>query len=217
VLSLEKLRLRPVPGTARRQILRNAHTYEMRWQVIEPVAEVSDPARPAIWIVLGPRSDRETMTSVVSSALEARGKRVVFVTNNASRTPRECAAKLMRMRIPTDPTDVVTSAHAVERHLRGIGIRPGAVVHVCGAGGLERVLRAAGYLPTTEVDGVEALVVGWNPKLTYEDLRRAADVARSGVPFVAANRDATYPTADGEVPGTGAIVAAIEQAAATRS
>lgn len=159
------------------------------------------------------RGDEEVPGAAETVAvLRAEGKRVVFVTNNASRSPRECAAKLMRMRIPTDPTDVVTSAHAVDRHLRAIGLRPGSLIHVCAAEGLQRVLRSHGYVPTRETDGVEALVVAWDPGLVYDDLRRAADVARSGVPFVAANRDATYPTADGETPGTGSILAAIETA-----
>lgn len=145
--------------------------------------------------------------------LRDEGKRVVFVTNNASRSPREYAVKLMRLRIPTDPSDVVTSAHAVVEHLRSIRLHRGDRVHICGAPGLAQVLRGHGFAPTVQTQDVKALVVAWNPRLTFEDIRRAADLARTGMPFIGANRDATYPSESGLLPGTGAILAAIETAA----
>jgi hypothetical protein len=91
-------------------------------------------------------------------------------------------------------------------------IERNARIHVCGTTGLSQVLRTAGFQPTGDTLGIEAVVVGWNPKLAFGDIRHAADLARSGVPLVAANRDATYPGTDGLLPGTGAIVAAIETA-----
>jgi 4-nitrophenyl phosphatase len=144
--------------------------------------------------------------------LRRLGKRLVFVTNNASRSARDYAAKLMRMHVPTPPNEVVTSAHAVVEHLRELGLERGARVHVFGTGTLAQVLRGAGFATTKDTTGVEACVVAWNPRLTFEDIRRAADVVRSGIPFVGANRDATYPAEDGLLPGTGAILAAIEVA-----
>jgi HAD superfamily hydrolase (TIGR01450 family) len=149
--------------------------------------------------------------------LREDGKRVVFMTNNASRSPRQYAVKLMRMRIPTEPTDIVTSGHVVLAHLRRIGLRRGDRVHVCAAPALSQLLRGEGFVPTTQTRGVKALVVAWNPKVTFEDIRYAADVARTGVPFVAANRDATYPSEHGLLPGSGAIVAAIEVASGVRA
>jgi HAD superfamily hydrolase (TIGR01450 family) len=154
----------------------------------------------------------EPIPSAAATIAQLRKMRkyVVFVTNNASRSPRDYAAKLMRMSIPTDPLDIVTSAHAVVEHLDEIGLHDEDRVHVCAAKGLAAVLRAHGYTPTRDVTDVQALVVAWNPSFGFNDLRRASDVARSGVPFVAANRDATYPSEDGLLPGTGAILAAIE-------
>lgn len=144
--------------------------------------------------------------------MRADGKRVIFVTNNASRAPRDYAVKLMRMLIPTEPSDVVTSAHAVVDRLRSIGLQPGDRVHVCAAPGLHQFLVTTGFTSTRETHDVKAVVVAWNPALAFEDLRRASDVARTGLPFIAANRDATYPSEHGLVPGTGAILAAIETA-----
>jgi HAD superfamily hydrolase (TIGR01450 family) len=145
-------------------------------------------------------------------ALRARGRRVVFVTNNASRSARDYAAKLMRMHVPTAPNDIVSSAHAVVAHLRELGLERGARVHVFGTAALGQILRGAGFTTTKETERVEACVVAWNPRMSFEDMRRAADVARSGLPLIGANRDGTYPTEDGLVPGTGAILAAVEVA-----
>jgi ribonucleotide monophosphatase NagD (HAD superfamily) len=82
---------------------------------------------------------------------------------------------------------------------------------------LSQLLRADGLVPTSQTTGVQALVVAWNPKLTFEDIRRAADVARADIPFVAANSDATYPGEVGLLPGSGAILAAVEVASGRRA
>ena len=145
------------------------------------------------------------------------GKRVVFITNNASRSPRQYAVKLMRLRIPTEPVDVVTSGHVVIAHLRKIGLRRGDRIHVCAAPALGQLLRGEGFVPTNQTRGVQAVVISWNPKLTFDDVRYAADVARSGVPFVATNSDATYPSEHGLLPGAGSILAAVETASGMRA
>ncbi len=149
--------------------------------------------------------------------LRDAGKRVVFVTNNASRSPRDYAAKLIRMAVPTEPSDIVTSAHVVVSHLEGLGLKRGDRVHVCAAGGLLDLLRAGGFDATKETNDVRALVVAWDPHLRFDDIKNAADVARDGVPFIAANRDATYPYEDGLLPGSGAILAAVETASGRRA
>jgi 4-nitrophenyl phosphatase len=149
--------------------------------------------------------------------LREQEKRVVFMTNNASRSPRQYAVKLMRMRIPTEPSDIVTSGHVVLAHLTKIGLRRGDRIHVCAAPALSQLLRGEGFVPTNQTRGAKALVVAWNPMLTFDDIRHAADVARNGVPFIAANADATYPSEHGLLPGSGAIVAAIEVASGKRA
>jgi 4-nitrophenyl phosphatase len=57
------------------------------------------------------------------------------------------------------------------------------------------------------------VVVGFDRDITYAKLREATLLIRSGVPFVATNPDLTLPVPEGQVPGTGSIVAAIAAAA----
>ncbi len=134
------------------------------------------------------------------------------MSNNASRSPRDFAVKLMRMLVPTEPRDVITSCHAVLSRLQELGLQRGDHIHVCGTDALAGFIRSSGFLTTKDTDDVSALVVAWNPALVMDDIRRAADVARAGVPFIGANRDATYPSEDGLVPGSGSILAAVETA-----
>lgn len=161
----------------------------------------------------------EPIDGVAETIAELRGlgKRVVFVTNNSSRVPRDVAAKLIRHNVPTPVGDIVTSGHAVLLELRRLGLEPGDRVHVCAADGLARLIGAERFAPTRESEDVRAVVVGWDPHATFVDVRRAADLVRDGVPFVASNDDATFPSAEGLLPGAGALLAAIETAAGRKA
>ncbi|HVE90947.1 MAG TPA: HAD-IIA family hydrolase [Actinomycetota bacterium] len=153
----------------------------------------------------------------VVAELRDRGRRVVFVTNNSSRTARDFAMKLFRMQIPMESGDVVTSGHAVVAELRRLGLERGERVHVCGGDGLIRQLAHDGFSPVKETDDVAAVVVGWNPEGVFDDIRKAADLVRAGLPFIASNADPTYPAEGQLLPGTGAIVAAIEVASGKKA
>ena len=63
------------------------------------------------------------------------GKRVAFVTNNASRTPEEVAERLASVGVRAEPKEVVTSALATAAALGERGVRSAFVV---GEGGLDR-------------------------------------------------------------------------------
>jgi hypothetical protein len=56
------------------------------------------------------------------------------------------------------------------------------------------------------------VIAGIDREFSYEKLRIAQRFILNGARFIATNRDATYPVADGVVPGAGAVVAAIEAA-----
>ena len=64
---------------------------------------------------------------------------------------------------------------------------------------------------------VDAVVVGGHSGFDYDELVAATSAVRAGALLWATGRDATYPTPDGLVPGTGALVAAVETASETRA
>ena len=142
--------------------------------------------------------------------LRAAGVRVVFVTNNSGLTRADNIDKLARFDITAGADDIVSSAMAAARWCSGaLPAQARARVLACAGPGVREALGAAGF--TVVDDGpAAAVVVGWHREFDYERLRRAADVARSGAPFVATNTDPTYPGPNGTLlPGAGSLVAAV--------
>lgn len=143
------------------------------------------------------------------AAARASGCHVVFVTNNASRTPAEVAGDLTALGVQTDEHEVLTSSMAAARALRE-QLPNGAPVLVVGGDGLRAPLRDAGLTPTDSAeDEPQAVVQGWSPDLTWGLLAEGAVALRRGVPWVVTNRDATLPSPRGPLPGNGSMVAAL--------
>jgi 4-nitrophenyl phosphatase len=139
------------------------------------------------------------------AALRARGDELAFVTNNSSMTVGDYAAKLAGFGIPADG-DIVSSAMAAARL-----VRAGEKVLVMGGPGVREALAARGAIAVD--DGpADAVMVGFHRDFDYERLRIGSTAVRDGARLIGTNDDATYPTPDGPVPGTGSILAAVEKA-----
>lgn len=139
------------------------------------------------------------------------GMRVAFVTNNASRRPEVVAAHLTSLGIAAEPEDVVTSAQAAVRYLAA-RLPAGSRVLVLGTEGLAEEVSAGGLVPVRRAEGAIGVVQGLSTTTGWEELAEAALAIRAGALWVAGNRDATYPSPRGPVPGNGALVAALEVA-----
>lgn len=140
--------------------------------------------------------------------LRAAGRRVLFVTNNSMAPIGEQERALADIGVPAEG-DVVTSAQAGASL-----VDAGETVLVAGAAGLVEAVAARGA--TVVGDGpADAVVVGLHHDFDYRRLHAASAAIRAGARFVATNVDPTFPTPDGEIPGAGAIVAAIATAAGT--
>lgn len=159
---------------------------------------------------LGP----EPVPHAVEALAEVRrlGLHVVYVTNNASRTPEEVAAHLRELGHDAQPDDVVTAAQAAARLLAD-RLPPAAPVLVTGGEGLRRAVSDLGLTPVERADEEPAAVVqGYAADLCYADLAEAALAIRAGALWVATNADTTLPTPRGPLPGNGALVAAVATA-----
>ncbi len=145
-------------------------------------------------------------------ALRGAGARVTFTTNNSATSARRIAARLSSLGVPCGVDDVVTSGQlaAAEMQRR---TPPGTPVLVLGSNDLEAELLARGFSLTSAGIEAGAVVVGLDRRFSYERLAAAVTAVRRGVPFVACNRDALFPSGSTELPGCGPIVAAIEMGA----
>ena len=144
--------------------------------------------------------------------LHKDGLRVMYATNNASRTPEEVATILVKLGVAAAAEDVVTSAMAAAAVLRE-RLRPGSPVLVVGAEALAAALSRVGLQPVTSADERPAAVVqGYAPEVGWQQLAEASVAIRAGAQWIATNTDATLPTPRGPLPGNGSLVAALRTA-----
>ncbi|UVS78325.1 HAD-IIA family hydrolase [Actinokineospora sp. UTMC 2448] len=145
-------------------------------------------------------------------AVRAEGVAVRFVTNNASRAPREVAEHLTAMGIDAEPDEISTSAQAGALVLAE-RLDPGREVLIVGSPALADEVRAVGLTPTDHAGPDTAAVVqGLAQDIAYPLLAEAAVALRAGALWVACNVDKTIPTERGLLPGNGALVAALRAA-----
>jgi glycerol-1-phosphatase len=161
------------------------------------------------------RGDRPiAKASEAVEALRSLGKRLTFVTNNSSRTPEAVVAHLASVGIDADPREVETSALTTAAALHDRGIRRAAVI---GEEGLRTALASAEIEIVASDAEPDAMVLGWDRTVSYDDLRDASLAVQRGSLF-ASNDDVSYPAPDGFTwPGAGAILAALEAATGIRA
>jgi 4-nitrophenyl phosphatase len=141
--------------------------------------------------------------------LRERGIRFQLATNNSTLTPGMYVEKLSRMGVEVEEGDVLTSSIATAAYMSSRYPR-GSQVYAIGEEGLMDALQQAGFVLGRRHP--VAVVVGFDRDITYAKLREATLLIRSGAPFIATNPDLTLPLPEGQVPGTGTILAALAAA-----
>ena len=145
-------------------------------------------------------------------AVHRAGVAVRYVTNNASKPPEAVSDHLAGLGLPADPVEVSTSAQAGAAMLAE-ALPPGGRVLVVGTEALASEVDQVGLVPVrTYADEPDAVVQGHSPETGWSDLAEACLAIRGGAFWVACNMDATLPTERGELPGNGAMVAALRAA-----
>ena len=145
---------------------------------------------------------------------EARdaGMQMMFVTNNASRTPDTVARHLTDLGAPTGPEEVTTAAQAAAR-LIVVDADDDTRVLPIGGEGLRRALLDEGLTVVESADeGPTVVVQGLDKNLGWKDLAEATYALNAGATYIVSNLDATLPTDRGMALGNGALVAAVVHA-----
>jgi 4-nitrophenyl phosphatase len=144
--------------------------------------------------------------------MEEISLKVTLATNNATRTTDQYLEKLGLFGVRLEPWQIITSAEAVGFLLQKQFPNRGNVFLI-GEESLKHVLQEYGFNTSEDTNrDVVAVVAGMDRKLNYDKLRAATLLIRQGIPFIGTNPDRTFPTPEGLIPGTGAILAAIEAA-----
>jgi 4-nitrophenyl phosphatase len=137
-----------------------------------------------------------------------------LATNNSTRTSQEYVDKLAGMGVSVSPDEILVSGQATARFLAH-EYPERTRVHVFGMPALKQAMIDEGFVLADE--SVELVVASMDRNLTYEKLVEATILIRSGARFIATNLDPTQPTERGLVPGTGAIILALEAASGVRA
>ena len=135
----------------------------------------------------------------------ALGRRILFFTNNTSRSPLEYVERLNRMGLAVTRADILTAGDVTVHYLRQH--HPDARVFLLGVPALRESF-AAGGIRLVEEDP-DLVVAGFDKTLTYERLEKACVFLRRGAGFLATHPDINCPTEAEPIPDCGAICAAI--------
>ncbi|KAI0128937.1 4-nitrophenylphosphatase [Xylariales sp. AK1849] len=162
--------------------------------------------------------------------LRSRGKKVVFVTNNSTKSRPDYLKKLTSMGIPSDAEEIFASAYSSAIYIsRILKLPPGKnKVFVIGESGIETELRTenvrfiGGTDPayrrditlddyTKMADGsmldpeVGVVLAGLDFHINYLKLSLGYQYLRRGAKFLATNLDSTLPMNHTFFPGAGSI------------
>ncbi len=140
--------------------------------------------------------------------LRINGAKIIFVTNNSTKSRIEHAKNLSNHGIPVIVDDIISTSYCAAKYAKENELKSAYVV---GEEGLKEELERANIQVLSEhAKKVDAVIVGMDRTLTYTKLATAHRLITSGATFIATNTDATYPIENGEAPGAGAMVAAIQ-------
>jgi len=145
----------------------------------------------------------------VFEEIKDRGYQFVLATNNATLSVGQYLDKLKYFGVELATWQVVNSSMAAVNYLQR-QYPQGGPVYIIGEEGLLNILSENGFYQAGKE--VLAVIVGMDRTVNYEKLLIASLFIQSGVQFIGTNPDRTYPTPFGLVPGTGAILAALETA-----
>lgn len=138
----------------------------------------------------------------------------LFLTNNSRPTQRDIALKLQkRLGVEVAEEHIFTSAMATSYFLRLQ--KPQGSAFILGEGGLLKAVYDIGYA-INEYDP-DYVVVGESRTLTLEIIEKAIDIIIGGAKLIATNMDPPPKEIGWPKPGTGAVVAMLEEATGAKS
>ena len=146
----------------------------------------------------------------IFARIAALGLKVVFATNNGTRSPRQYVERLADFGVKVEDWQVVTSSLCAA-HLLSQKFPQGGPLFAVGERGLMEALQARNFQTLSPEDApkAQAVVMGIDREINFDKMREATLLVRAGKPFYATNPDKTFPTPRGEIPGAGAWISVV--------
>lgn len=137
-----------------------------------------------------------------------------FLTNNSSKSASEYLQHLTKFGVDAKEAEILTSTHAAIELLRRASPETKRLF-VVGTAGFCQELEAAGFQLQSEEEAAapDAILIGFDTNLNYQNLCKAAYWVAQGAPYYASHPDLVCPTNQPTVLlDCGAVCAAIESA-----
>ena len=140
--------------------------------------------------------------------LRGMGKKLVYLTNNSSKTPDEYIKKLTRIGLWGEGDAVYTSAMAAIEYLRAR--HAGQTAYVLATQAVRGQFSAAGIA----LDDVapDVCVLAYDVTLDFGKIRRFNECLADGAVYIATHPDDVCPTAGVPMPDVGSFIAMFERA-----
>jgi 4-nitrophenyl phosphatase len=159
------------------------------------------------------------------SYLRSQNKKLIFVSNNSTKSRKAYVHKFTKLGIPADETEIFGSSYSAAIYLsRVLHFPKDKKVYVLGERGIEEELESEGisyeggtsasdrehleekdYNTIRPDENIGAVLCGLDQHITYKKLAKALIYLRQSpeVLFLATNTDSTYPTNGTLFPGAG--------------
>ena len=147
-------------------------------------------------------------------------KTVIFLTNNPRHSIADYSEKLNKLGITGTTLNIITSGSALARHIKShFEDLNHKKAYVIGSHNLKKHIEEIGLklVNGDEAKNADFVVFGGHPEFHYDEMKIATLAISNGAHFYATNRDMVYPTAEGQIPATGAMLASIEFASGKKA
>ena len=152
--------------------------------------------------------------------LRSNNKKILFITNNPSKSSRLYSLKLKNMGIECSPNEVITSSLATAYYItKRIKNKENKTAYVIGSQSFKGEIKKTGLkiLSGSRAMNANMVIVGGHNKFNYNEIKIATIAIRQGAKFIATNRDPFYPSREGLIPATGALLSSIETASNSKA
>lgn len=136
--------------------------------------------------------------------LRKRNKKVIFLTNNSSRSDFDYYKKLSLMGFSPKKNEIVMSTHSLTTYLKSKKYKS---LFLLGTPSMRSMLKRSSFSFSQNPDCV---VVGFDKTLNYASLDWACKLISKGCPWIVTHPDLYCPTEEGPEPDCGAIAKMIE-------
>ncbi|MEM2742947.1 MAG: HAD-IIA family hydrolase, partial [Candidatus Methanomethylicaceae archaeon] len=135
------------------------------------------------------------------------GIKILFLTNNSTKTPEEYVEKLNKLGISANPSEIMTSTIATAIYMKRFKRDK---CYIIGERALKEAICKEGFEITDDGNLAKYVICGLDREFNYKKLVEACKAIQKGAKFIATNTDPRLPIENGYLPGAGAIVNAIK-------